>query len=101
MCYNGANFVKGAQMRARAIDYSVYNEESLFMELDNTKAQLAKLESEKESLLDRKSQIEQALHAIPTDETADALKNPTILNEHYASHRDFVESLKQEMANES
>lgn len=101
MCYNGANFVKGAQMRARAIDYSVYNEESLFMELDNTKAQLAKLESEKESLLDRKSQIEQALHSIPTDETADALKNPTILNEHYASHRDFVESLKQEMANES
>lgn len=88
-------------MRARAIDYSVYNEESLFMELDNTKAQLAKLESEKESLLDRKSQIEQALHSIPTDETADALKNPTILNEHYASHRDFVESLKQEMANES
>lgn len=101
MCYNEANFVKGAQMRARAIDYSVYSEESLFMELDNTKAQLAKLESEKESLLDRKSQIEQALHAIPTDETADALKNPTILNEHYASHRDFVESLKQEMANES
>lgn len=101
MCYNGANFVKGAQMRARAIDYSVYSEESLFMELDSTKAQLAKLESEKESLLDRKSQIEQALHSIPTDETADALKNPTILNEHYASHRDFVESLKQEMANES
>ena len=101
MCYNEANFVKGAQMRAKAIDYSVYSEESLFMELDNTKAQLAKLESEKESLLDRKSQIEQALHAIPTDETADALKNPTILNEHYASHRDFVESLKQEMANES
>lgn len=88
-------------MRARAIDYSVYSEESLFMELDNTKVQLAKLESEKESLLDRKSQIEQALHSIPTDETADALKNPTILNEHYASHRDFVESLKQEMANES
>ncbi len=81
-------------MRARAIDYSVYSEESLFMELDNIKAQLAKLEN-------KKSQIEQALHSIPTDETADALKNPTILNEHYASHRDFVESLKQEMANES
>ena len=48
-------------MRARAIDYSVYSEESLFMELDNTKAQLAKLESEKESLLDRKSQIEETL----------------------------------------
>lgn len=59
------NFAERAQMRARAIDYSVYSEESLFMELDNTKAQLAKLESEKESLLDRKSQIEQALHGIP------------------------------------
>ena len=81
-------------MRARAIDYSVYSEESLFMELDSTKEQIAELEN-------KKSQIEQALHAIPTDETADALKNPTILNEHYASHRDFVESLKQEMANES
>ena len=94
MCYNGANFVKGAQMRARAIDYSVYSEESLFMELDSTKEQIAELEN-------KKSQIEQALHSIPTDETADALKNPTILNEHYASHRDFVESLKQEMVNES
>ena len=40
MCYNEANFVKGAQMRARAIDYSVYSEESLFMELDNTKRNL-------------------------------------------------------------
>ena len=86
--------LKGAQMRARAIDYSVYSEESLFMELDSTKEQIAELEN-------KKSQIEQALHSIPTDETADALKNPTILNEHYASHRDFVESLKQEMANES
>ena len=92
--YNETNFVKGAQMRARAIDYSVYSEESLFMELDSTKEQIAELEN-------KKSQIEQALHSIPTDETADALKNPTILNEHYASHRDFVESLKQEMANES
>ena len=86
--------LKGAQMRARAIDYSVYSEESLFMELDSTKEQIAELEN-------KKSQIEQALHSIPTDETADALKNPTILNEHYASHRDFVESLKQEMVNES
>ena len=94
ICYNETNFVKGAQMRARAIDYSVYSEESLFMELDSTKEQIAELEN-------KKSQIEQALHSIPTDETADALKNPTILNEHYASHRDFVESLKQEMANES
>ena len=86
--------LKGAQMRARAIDYSVYSEESLFMELDSTKEQIAELEN-------KKSQIEQALHSIPTDETADALKNPTILTEHYASHRDFVESLKQEMVNES
>ena len=81
-------------MTAKAIDYSVYSEESLFMELDSTKEQIAELEN-------KKSQIEQALHSIPTDETADALKNPTILNEHYASHRDFVESLKQEMVNES
>lgn len=81
-------------MGAKAIDYSVYNEEALFMELNSTKEQIAELEN-------KKSQIEQALHSIPTDETADALKNPTILNEHYASHRDFVESLKQEMANES
>ena len=94
MCYNETNFVKGAQMRARAIDYSTYSEQALFVELNSTKEQIAELEN-------KKSQIEQALHSIPTDETADALKNPTILNEHYASHRDFVESLKQEMANES
>lgn len=99
MCYNGANFVKGAQMRARAIDYSVYSEESLFMELDNTKAQLAKLESEKESLLDRKSQIEQALH-IPTDETADALKNAVSLPQ-YTSHEQLVKELQAEIAAEN
>ena len=57
MCYNGAYFVKGAQMRARAIDYSVYSEESLFMELDSTKEQIAELEN-------KKSQIEQALLSI-------------------------------------
>lgn len=77
MCYNEANFVKGAQMRARAIDYSVYSEESLFMELDNTKVQLAKLESEKESLLDRKSQIEETLQKkakVPNDETIKAMQ---------------------------
>lgn len=100
MCYNGANFVKGAQMRARAIDYSVYNEESLFMELDSTKAQLAKLESEKESLLDRKSQIEQALHSIPTDETADALKNAVSLPQ-YTSHEQLVKELQAEIAAEN
>ncbi len=81
-------------MTAKAIDYSTYSEQALFVELNSTKEQIAELEN-------KKSQIEQALHSIPTDETADALKNPTILNEHYASHRDFVESLKQEMANES
>lgn len=77
MCYNETNFVKGAQMRARVIDYSVYSEESLFMELDNTKAQLAKLESEKESLLDRKSQIEETLQKkakVPNDETIKAMQ---------------------------
>lgn len=77
MCYNEANFVKGAQMRARAIDYSVYSEESLFMELDNTKAQLAKLESEKESLLDRKNRIEETLQKkakVPNDETIKAMQ---------------------------
>ena len=88
-------------MTAKAIDYSVYNEQALFSELNSTKEQIAKLESEKEILLDKKSQIEQALHSIPTDETADALRNPVSLNEHYASHRDFVESLKREMASES
>lgn len=44
-------------MRARAIDYSVYSEESLFMELDSTKEQIAELEN-------KKSQIEQALLSI-------------------------------------
>ena len=85
---------KGAQMTAKAIDYSVYNEQALFMELNSTKEQIAELEN-------KKSQIEQALHSIPTEETAEALRNAVILNEHYDSHRDFVESLKREMANES
>ena len=92
MDINFAEEVK--MMTAKAIDYSTYSEQALFVELNSTKEQIAELEN-------KKSQIEQALHSIPTDETADALKNPTILNEHYASHRDFVESLKQEMANES
>ena len=95
ICYNETNFVKGAQMRARAIDYSVYSEESLFMELDNTKVQLAKLESEKESLLDRKSQIEQALHSIPTDETADDLKNAYSIGI-FNSHEEFEKMLDSE-----
>lgn len=70
MCYNGANFVKGAQMRARAIDYSVYSEESLFMELDSTSEQL-------EQLAEKKAQIEQALREkakVPNDETIKAMQ---------------------------
>lgn len=70
MCYNGANFVKGAQMRARAIDYSVYSEESLFMELDSTSEQI-------EQLAEKKAQIEQALRErakVPNDETIKAMQ---------------------------
>lgn len=88
MCYNEANFVKGAQMRARAIDYSVYSEESLFMELDSTKEQIAELEN-------KKSQIEQALHSIPTDETADALKNAYSIGI-FNSHEEFEKMLDSE-----
>lgn len=86
---------KGAKMTAKAIDYSVYNEQALFMELDNTKAQLAKLESERENLLDRKSQIEQALHAIPTEETADDLKNAYSIGI-FNSHEEFEKMLESE-----
>ena len=93
MCYNETNFVKGAQMRARAIDYSVYSEESLFMELDSTKEQIAELEN-------KKSQIEQALHSIPTDETADALKNAVSLPQ-YTSHEQLVKELQAEIAAEN
>ena len=50
-------------MGAKAIDYSVYNEEALFMELNSTKEQIAELES-------KKSQIEQALKEKPNDERA-------------------------------
>lgn len=70
MCYNETNFVKGAQMRARAIDYSVYSEESLFMELDNTSEQI-------EQLAEKKAQIEQALREkakVPNDETIKAMQ---------------------------
>lgn len=80
-------------MRARAIDYSVYNEESLFMELDSTKEQIAELEN-------KKSQIEQALHSIPTDETADALKNAVSLPQ-YTSHEQLVKELQAEIAAEN
>lgn len=91
---------KGAKMTAKAIDYSVYNEQALFMELDNTKAQLAKLESERENLLDRKSQIEQALHAIPTEETANDLKNAKSLPQ-YTSHEQLIKELQAEIEAEN
>lgn len=69
MCYNaGIKPKERTKMGAKAIDYSVYNEEALFMELNSTKEQIAELES-------KKSQIEQALQSIPTDETANALRN--------------------------
>lgn len=70
MCYNETNFVKGAQMRARAIDYSVYSEESLFIELNSTSEQL-------EQLAEKKAQIEQALREkakVPNDETIKAMQ---------------------------
>ncbi len=75
-------------MRAKAIDYSVYSEESLFMELDSTKEQIAELEN-------KKSQIEQALHAIPTDETADDLKNAYSIGI-FNSHEEFEKMLDSE-----
>lgn len=80
-------------MTAKAIDYSVYSEESLFMELDSTKEQIAELEN-------KKSQIEQALHNIPTDETADALKNAVSLPQ-YTSHEQLVKELQAEIAAEN
>lgn len=57
-------------MRARAIDYSVYSEESLFMELDSTSEQI-------EQLAEKKAQIEQALRErakVPNDETIKAMQ---------------------------
>ena len=88
------NFAEGVKMMtAKAIDYSVYSEESLFMELDSTKEQIAELEN-------KKSQIEQALHSIPTDETADALKNAVSLPQ-YTSHEQLVKELQAEIAAEN
>ena len=70
MCYNEANFVKGAQMRAKAIDYSTYSEQALFVELNSTSEQL-------EQLAEKKAQIEQALRErakVPNDETIKAMR---------------------------
>ena len=57
-------------MTAKAIDYSVYNEQSLFLELNSTSEQI-------EQLIDKKAQIEQALRAktqVPNDETIKAMQ---------------------------
>ena len=74
-------------MTAKAIDYSVYNEQALFSELNSTKEQIAELES-------KKSQIEQALHSIPTEETADALRNSYTVfkTKDYADFEKMIES---------
>ena len=63
-------------MTAKAVDYSKYTHEMLFKELDSTSEQIAKLDSQRENLQDKKAQIEQALagkHA-PNDETIKALR---------------------------
>lgn len=75
-------------MRAK-IDYSLYNEQALFMELDNTKEQIAELEN-------KKAQIEQALHSIPTEETAFDLKNAKSLPQ-YTSHEQLIKELQAEI----
>lgn len=89
MCYNaGIKPKERTKMGAKAIDYSVYNEEALFMELNSTKEQIAELES-------KKSQIEQALQSIPTDETANALRNSyTVLKT--KDYADFEKMLASE-----
>lgn len=89
MCYNASIKPKErTKMGAKAIDYSVYNEEALFMELNSTKEQIAELES-------KKSQIEQALQSIPTDETANALRNSyTVLKT--KDYADFEKMLASE-----
>ena len=89
MCYNASIKPKErTKMGAKAIDYSVYNEEALFMELNSTKEQIAELES-------KKSQIEQALQSIPTDETANALRNSyTVLKT--KDYTDFEKMLASE-----
>ena len=80
-------------MTAKAIDYSVYNEQALFMELNSTKEQIAELEN-------KKSQIEQALHSIPTEETADALRNAVSLPQ-YTSHEQLIKELQAEIEAEN
>lgn len=81
-------------MGAKAVDYSTYSEQALFLELNSTREQLAKLESERAILRDKESQIEQALHSIPTDETADALRNSyTVLKtKDYADFEKMIEN---------
>lgn len=75
-------------MSAKAVDYSTYSEQALFVELNSTKEQIAELEN-------RKSQIEQALHAIPTEETANALKNSYSIGV-FDTYEEFEKALKSE-----
>lgn len=83
------NFAEGVKMMtAKAIDYSTYSEQALFVELNSTKEQIAELEN-------KKSQIEQALHSIPTDETADDLKNAYSIGI-FNSHEEFEKMLDSE-----
>ena len=89
MCYNTSRFCyKGVKMTAKAIDYSTYSEQALFMELNSTKEQIAELEN-------KKSQIEQALHSIPTDETADALRNSYSIGV-FDTYEELEKALKSE-----
>ena len=83
------NFAEGVKMMtAKAIDDSTYSEQALFVELNSTKEQIAELEN-------KKSQIEQALHSIPTDETADDLKNAYSIGI-FNSHEEFEKMLDSE-----
>ena len=93
-----AEFSKGAKMTAKAVDYSKYTHEMLFKELDSTSEQIAKLDSQRENLQDKKAQIEQALRQkseIPTDETKEALLHShTILKTR--NYEDFERLIKSD-----
>ena len=84
-------------MTAKAVDYSKYTHEMLFKELDSTSEQIAKLDSQRENLQDKKAQIERALRQkseIPTDETKEALLHSrTILKtRNYEDFERLIES---------
>ena len=80
-------------MTAKAVDYSEYSEQKLFLELSSTKEQIAELEN-------KKSQIEQALKSIPTEETANDLKNAVSLPQ-YTSHEQLIQELQAEIEAEN